>query len=106
MRREPEAEWLGRRGREPGNGAAASEAEAGEISYVINGYWQVNRDGEWPCGAPEASPFKMVKICTDDILVKSGDGTFVKHTGLGRFGIRIPDKDITRFSDKSIRIYL
>jgi hypothetical protein len=37
-------------------------------------------------------------------LGKSDDGTYTKHTGIGRFGISIPDDDVEFFDDE-IKLY-
>ena len=45
----------------------------------------------WPC---EVEPNRTVIITTDDLFSKTKDGTVIKHTGVGCYGIVIPDEDL------------
>lgn len=45
----------------------------------------------WPC---KDVPNRTIAIYNDDVLTRSEDRTFMKHTGLGCFGIQIPDDDL------------
>ena len=57
--------------------------------------WYKIKDKEkkypWPC---KSEPDRLITIYDDDVLTKNRDGTYFKHTGLGCFGIRIPDEDV------------
>lgn len=50
----------------------------------------------WPC---EIDPKRMITITTDDLFTKTHDGTIIKHTGVGCFGIKIPDEDLVEIFD-------
>ena len=45
----------------------------------------------WPC---EVEANRTILITTDDIFSKTKDGTVIKHTGVGCYGIIIPDEDL------------
>ncbi len=45
----------------------------------------------WPC---EVDPNRTITITTDDLFSKTHDGTIIKHTGVGCYGIHIPDEDL------------
>jgi len=47
-------------------------------------YWNPGEDGSK----------RTITIFRSDVLTKSQDGTYMKHTGLGCFGIVIPDSDV------------
>lgn len=46
---------------------------------------------KWPC---DTQPNRCVKLYPDDILAKKEDGTYIRETGLGIFGIVIDDNDV------------
>ncbi len=46
----------------------------------------------WPC---EVEPNRTIIITNDDLFSKTKDGTIIKHTGVGCYGIIIPDEDLT-----------
>lgn len=45
----------------------------------------------WPC---ESQPSRTIQLFDDDVLTKQDDGKYSKHTGLGCFGIEIPDEHL------------
>lgn len=61
------------------------------------------REYPWPC---ERDPARTIAIFDDDILTKVAPdapppmepGTMMKHTGLGCFGIRIPDEHMDEYT--------
>lgn len=62
-------------------------------AFSIDGALRVKADKTypWPC-APE--PDRTIDLFDDDVLTKSEDGTYMKHTGLGCLHIVIPDEDL------------
>ena len=50
----------------------------------------------WPC---EIDPKRTITITTDDLFTKTHDGTIIKHTGVGCFGIKIPNEDLVEIFD-------
>jgi len=50
----------------------------------------------WPC---EIDPKRTITITTDDLFTKTHDGTIIKHTGIGCFGIKIPNEDLIEIFD-------
>jgi len=56
----------------------------------------------WPC---KSDSNRTITIFDDDVLTKSEDGTYMKHTGLCCFGIEIPDKDLIKHTNP-IRLVL
>ena len=45
----------------------------------------------WPC---EIEPDRTITVTTDDLFSKTKDGTVIKHTGVGCYGIKIPGNDL------------
>lgn len=45
----------------------------------------------WPC---KIDPDRTITVTTDDLFSKTKDGTIIKHTGVGCYGIFIPDEDL------------
>lgn len=71
--------------------------------YTISSWYKIKhekRQYPWPC---ESDRNRLITIRNDDVLTKSKDGTFMKHTGLGCFGITIPDDDLIK-QDESINL--
>lgn len=65
--------------------------------FTIKGGVRVKAEGEYPwpalrCFPPE--PHRKIHLYTDDVLTKREDGTYMKHTGLGCFGIVLRDDEI------------
>jgi hypothetical protein len=63
-------------------------------SFSIKGGFRPKADGNypWPC---KGSPDRTIELFADDVLTKSPDGTWMKHTGLGCFGIVLTDEEVT-----------
>ncbi len=40
-----------------------------------------------------------IVIFSSDVLTRQADGHYMKHTGVGCFGIQIPDEDIILFEE-------
>ena len=61
--------------------------------FTINKYYKVKRTKSypWPCSE---YPKRKLTIFPSDVLTKSTDGTYMKHTGLGTFGHVIPGSDL------------
>ena len=49
------------------------------------------KEYSWPC---EDEPDRKITVTTDDLFSKLKDGTVIKHTGVGCYGIIIPDEDL------------
>ena len=45
----------------------------------------------WPC---ESDPKRIIALFDDDVLTKTENGKYMKHTGLCCFDIPIPDDDV------------
>lgn len=68
-------------------------------SFSVNGYYTVKRESDypWPCGP---DPDRTIRLFSDDVLTKDPEtGCYMKHTGLGCFGIVIPDSDVEFHQD-------
>lgn len=68
--------------------------------FKIKDYYKIKaekKDFPWPC---KSEPERMITLYDDDILTKSADGTYMKQTGIGCFGIMIPDEDVSHFDDE------
>lgn len=72
--------------------------------FKIEKYYQVKVEGEYPW-ACISSPNRTIKLYTDDVLTKSEDGTYMKHTGLGCFGIVLKDDEVV-FCDKTAHLQM
>jgi hypothetical protein len=62
--------------------------------FKVDGWYKLKHEEKecaWPC---DSDPNRTIKIYSDDVLTKSKDGTFMKQTGLGCFGIVIPNEDV------------
>ena len=62
-------------------------------TFTIEKHYRVKEDKEypWPCAF---DPSRTMTILQSDILTRSKDGTYMKHTGLGTFGHVLPDADV------------
>ena len=63
-------------------------------TYKLTHSFKVKQDKEYPIGKRGA-----IFLYTDDVLTKNANGTFVKHTGVCRYGIHIPDEDIVEVTE-------
>ncbi|MFC1898227.1 hypothetical protein ACFLYJ_01515 [Candidatus Cloacimonadota bacterium] len=54
------------------------------------------KDYPWPC---DVEPNRTITVTTDDLFSKTKDGTVIKHTGVGCYGILIPDDDLEEIFD-------
>jgi len=72
--------------------------------YTIDTYYRVKKDGEypWPCGD---EPNRKIELFTDDVLTVDEDGKYMKHTGLGCFGI-ILKKDQIELVTKPVHLQM
>lgn len=71
--------------------------------YRLPNYYRITvkeLEVPWPC---EPDPDRTITLYDDDAFTKSEDGTYMKHTGLGCFNIRIPDDKI-EFVDKAANL--
>jgi hypothetical protein len=50
----------------------------------------------WPC---KPDPKRTFELWPDDVLTRSADGTYVKHSGLCMLGFVIPDEDIVEVNE-------
>ena len=62
-----------------------------------------NKIYPWPC---QSDPKRNIKIFTDDVLTRSPNGTFTKHTGVCCCGIIIPEYDIVEVKDDKRHLIL
>ncbi len=61
---------------------------------ISKGWYKINQEEKeypWPC---VSEPGRKITIYGDDVLTKYPSGGYMKHTGLGCFGIKIPDEDL------------
>ena len=69
---------------------------------------RVKEQRSYPWPAPNAAPpdfSRKIELFTDDVLTKSPDGTYMKHTGLGCFGIVLRDDEVEPWPcDKHLRL--
>ncbi len=54
----------------------------------------------------EVNTNRTITLTTDDFFSKIHDGTIIKHTGVGCYGIHIPDEDLEEIFEQSSFIYL
>jgi hypothetical protein len=67
--------------------------------FKIDGYCKIKHEKKeypWPC---KSEPERLITIYGDDILTSSDGKTYMKHTGLGCFGIEIPKEDVIFCND-------
>ena len=67
-------------------------------AYEVTKYYVVRKNGEypWPCLRDKK---RTIELFTHDVLTKSGDGTFFKHTGMGCYGIILKPNQIKKSSN-------
>ncbi len=64
-------------------------------NFSVKGYYTIKHSEKkypWPC---PSEPNRTITLFNDDVL--TGDGgknTYMKHTGLGCFGIIVPEEDL------------
>ena len=61
--------------------------------FEIQNCFKVKKEGFYPCHI-EGIPDKTVKIFTDDILVKEGDGTYRIQKGNTHCGIILKEEEV------------
>jgi hypothetical protein len=61
-----------------------------------------SKEYTWPC---VSDPNRKWTLYDDDVLTKEDAGTYSKHTGLGMFGLHVPDEDVVPF-DRDVRLEL
>jgi len=63
------------------------------MRYSLSSYFKVKeaKAYPWPWAGDKS---RMTTIYIDDVLTRREDGTFMRHTGLGIFGIQIPEGDL------------
>lgn len=69
--------------------------------FQVSGWYKIKfkeKEYEWPC---KGDLGRTIMIYDNDVLTKNEneDGTVMKHTGLGCFGIKIPDEDLIKQED-------
>ena len=67
--------------------------------FKIDGYYKIKhkeKEYPWPC---DSEPNRMITIFDDDILTSSDGTSYMKHTGLGCFGIIIPEEDVVFYDE-------
>jgi hypothetical protein len=67
--------------------------------YAVKKYYRLKEKGifDLACG-------QQVDLYPHDILTKNIDGTYTKHTGVARFGLKIPDDSLVKLviEDKTL----
>ena len=67
--------------------------------FKIDGYYKIKhkeKEYPWPC---KSEPDRKIMIYDDDVLTSSDGKSYFKHTGLGCFGIEIPEEDIIFYDE-------
>lgn len=63
--------------------------------FYINPPWfkikLKEKEYSWPC---DDEPNRKITLYNDDVLTRSFNGSFMKHTGIGCLGIQIPSEDL------------
>ena len=61
--------------------------------FTINGGVKVKKEGEypWPWSGDEN---RKIMLYEDDVLTKSENGKYMKHTGVGCFDIILEDNEV------------
>ena len=62
--------------------------------FAVENGVRVVVDGQYPWPCP-TQPNRSIVLSTTDILTRSDDGTYMKHTGMGCFGIVLKEDEIT-----------
>ena len=72
--------------------------------FSIDQYYKIKKEAEypWPC---TDEPNRKITLFTDDVLTKSDDGTYTKHTGLCCCNIQLKDNEV-EFIDDPVHLYL
>jgi hypothetical protein len=73
-------------------------------TYRLNEYYKVKKNGEYPWPCPSEKD-RNIELFTDDIFTKNENGTFMKETGLGCFGI-VLQEDQVELIKKPIRLQI
>jgi len=61
--------------------------------FTIRNGFKVKKDGTYPCPTKN-NPNQTVKLFTDDVLTKEDDDKYMRHTGIGRYGIVLTDDEV------------
>jgi hypothetical protein len=71
-------------------------------NFSVSGYYTVKEDKNypWPC---KSEPYRTYMVYTDDIFMKTADGSYNKQNGLGTCGHILPDEDVI-FHDKKLNM--
>jgi hypothetical protein len=68
--------------------------------FTINKGWfkikPKEKEYPWPC---ESDVGRMITIFDDDVLTHQEGNSYMKHTGIGCFGIIIPEEDLVEQSE-------
>lgn len=66
--------------------------------YEIKNYYIVRKHGEypWPCIFDKK---RTIELTPEDVLTKNPDGTFVKHTGVGCFNIKLKSNQVKKVTN-------
>lgn len=68
--------------------------------FTITDGVRVKTEGEypWPCVSENN---RTIHLWPEDVLTRSDDGTYMKHTGLGCFGIVLKEEEIENIEKPS-----
>lgn len=73
--------------------------------FTITDYYQIKypeKDYPWPC---DSDLKRTITIYDDDILTKTAERTYTKHTGICCTHILIPDEDVI-YKEKTAHLRL
>ena len=62
-------------------------------NFTIKDGVRIKEEGDYPWPWTD-EPHRTIHLYTDDVLTKSEDGTYMKHTGLGCLNIRLKDDEV------------
>lgn len=56
----------------------------------------------WPCAS---EPGRTIELLESDVLTRHKDGAFMKHTGLGCFGIHLKPEEVVPAKPGWLQLY-
>lgn len=69
-------------------------------SFVIKkeNAFKVKKEGlyPWPC---KGDPGRTIHLYTNDVFTRDADGTYMKQTGLGCFGIVLKAEEVEQYAE-------
>ena len=73
--------------------------------YEIKNYYVVRKHGKypWPCNMDKK---RTIELFPDDVLTKNPDGTFVRHTGIGCFVIKLKPSQVKKVTNNKKLLFI